>query len=206
MRASDIKVGHIYYVDYEPVRSGEFDKLHLSVVLKKNNDKHTFFVMPLTSSPNGDGVNKVNIGKIIALPPNIRDKDTYAVFNQARTVNASRFIAIKSGGGRISVSLDNCTMQKLYGLLIGDVLYNMPPDDKIYILKQAYDKERINKAKDLAYIIIRLRKEGIIRETEEKIAVLKNKIRETIKGVSYTLDATQIADGIQKIFAEAINT
>jgi mRNA-degrading endonuclease toxin of MazEF toxin-antitoxin module len=50
LKTSDIKVGHIYYVDYEPVRDCEFNGLHLSLVLKKNNDKHTFIVMPLTSS------------------------------------------------------------------------------------------------------------------------------------------------------------
>ena len=62
----------MYYVDYEPVKNGEFNGWHLSVVLKKNNDKATFIVMPLTSSPNGDGVNKINIGKITGLPPSIK--------------------------------------------------------------------------------------------------------------------------------------
>jgi len=57
LKVSDIKVGNIYYVDYEPVRKGKFNGLHLSVVLKRNNDRHTFVVMPLTSSVNGDGIN-----------------------------------------------------------------------------------------------------------------------------------------------------
>ena len=59
MKASDIKVGYIYYVDYEPVRNGEFNGVHLSVVLKMNSDRYTFVVMPLTSSANGNGVNKI---------------------------------------------------------------------------------------------------------------------------------------------------
>ena len=85
MRTLKIRVGHIYYVDYEPVRSGEFNRLHLSVVLKRNNDKNTFIVMPLTSSANGDGANKVNIGKVSGLPPSLNQKISYAVFNQVRT-------------------------------------------------------------------------------------------------------------------------
>ena len=39
MRAKDIKVGHIYYVDFEPIRRGEFDKTHMALVLRKTN-KH----------------------------------------------------------------------------------------------------------------------------------------------------------------------
>ena len=202
MKASDIKVGNIYYVDYEPVRNGEFNGLHLSVALKKNNDKVTFVVMPLTSSANGDGINKVNIGKVAGLPPNIRTKDTYAVYNQVRTVNASRFIAVKGKGGKIDVPVDSGIMQELYGLLMLDVLYNIPQDDKISVLKKAYDSERCNKARDLAYNIIKLRKKGA---SEEKITALKNEIRETLKEASYTLDAAHIADGAQVIFDEALN-
>ena len=206
MKASDIKAGHIYYVDYEPVRNGEFNGLHLSAVLKKNNDKHTFVVMPLTSSANGDGINKVNIGKVSGLPPNIKSKDTYAVFNQTRTVNASRFRAVKSEGGRIDVPLDNGVMPELLDLLMRDVLYEVKQDEKIAILKKAYDKERFNKAKDLAYNIIKLRKSGVGSMDEERITVLKAEIQDTLKEASYVLDATQIADGIQKIFAEALET
>ncbi|MDR1320708.1 MAG: type II toxin-antitoxin system PemK/MazF family toxin [Gracilibacteraceae bacterium] len=106
MKSTDIKIGHIYYVDYEPVRDGEFNGKHLSVVLKRNNDKYTFVVMPLTSSANGVGVNKIKIGKVAGLPPNIRNNDTYAVFDQVRTVNANRFMAVKDEGGRIDVSME----------------------------------------------------------------------------------------------------
>lgn len=64
MRASDIKVGCIYNVIFDPVRDCEFDGRHLAVVLKKNNDRSTFIVMPLTSASNGNGINKVHIGQI----------------------------------------------------------------------------------------------------------------------------------------------
>ena len=46
MRFSDIKVGYIYNVIFDPVRDCEFDGRHLAVVLKRNNDKATFIVMP----------------------------------------------------------------------------------------------------------------------------------------------------------------
>lgn len=54
MKFSDIKVKHIYNVIFDPVRDCEFNGKHLALVLKQNNDKRTFIVMPLTSEPNGD--------------------------------------------------------------------------------------------------------------------------------------------------------
>jgi len=201
MKASDIKVGYIYYVDYEPVRNGEFNGVHLSAVLKMNSDKYTFVVMPLTSSANGDGVNKINIGRIAGFPPNIKSKDTYAVYNQVRTVNANRFRTIKDANGRIDVPLDSGILSELYDLFMRDMLYSISQDEKISILKKSYDKERFNKAKDIAYNIIKLRKSGA---DEEIITALKTEIRDTLKEASYKLDAKQTADGIQKIFDEAL--
>ena len=203
MRASDIKIGHIYYVDYEPVRGCEFNGKHLSVVMKSNNDKITFIVMPLTSSHNGDGVNKVNIGKIAGLPSNISSKVSYAVYDQVRTVNASRFFAVKSGSGRIDVPLDEKTYLKLFELAMLDMIYNVGQDEKISILKSAYDRERFTKAKELAYSVIKLRK--TIAENEKRITALKKEIKETLKDAAYTLDKKQSADGIQEVFDEACN-
>ena len=202
MKISEIKIGHIYYVDYEPVRNGEFNGKHLSVVLKQNNDKFTFVVMPLTSSANGVGVNKINIGRVAGFPPNLQNKDTYAVYDQVRTVNASRFFAVKDGGGKIDVPMDNTVWLNLFGLAAQDMIFNLPQDDKIMVLKNAYDKESCNKAKDIAYNIIKLRKTNA---DEEAITALKSVIRETLKNTSYTLDAKQIADGIQEIFNESSN-
>ena len=201
MRTLKIKVGHVYYIDYEPVRGGEFNGLHLSVVLKRNNDKNTFVVMPLTSSSNGEGTNKVNMGKISALPPSINNKNSYAVYNQVRTVNSSRFRAVKHGKNKIDVAVDNKTMQGLYDLLINDILFDVGQEDKISILKKAYDSARFNKAKDMAYNVIKL---GKTIGNEEKITALKIKIKETLTDATYTLDATHITDGIQKIFDEAL--
>jgi uncharacterized protein YifN (PemK superfamily) len=198
VKSTDIKIGHIYYVDYEPVRDGEFNGKHLSVVLKRNNDKYTFIVIPLTSSANGDGINKINIGKVAELPPNIRSNDTYAVFDQVRTVNANRFMAVKDDGGRMDVSMERGVWLNLFELAVRDMVFNVGQDEKISILKSVYDRERFNKAKDLAYAVIKLR-----NSTDEKIAALKAEIRDTLKDAAYTLDAKQTADGIQEIFDEA---
>jgi uncharacterized protein YifN (PemK superfamily) len=198
MKSTDIKIGHIYYVDYEPVRDGEFNGKHLSVVLKRNNDKYTFIVIPLTSSANGDGINKINIGKVAELPPNIRSNDTYAVFDQVRTVNANRFMAVRDEGSRIDVSMERGVWLNLFELVVRDMVFNIRQDEKISILKSVYDRERFNKAKDLAYAVIKLR-----NSTDEKIVALKAEIRDTLKDTAYTLDAKQTADGIQKVFDEA---
>jgi uncharacterized protein YifN (PemK superfamily) len=202
LKASDIKIGYIYYVDYEPVKNGEFNGKHLSVVMKRNNDKVTFIVMPLTSSPNGDGVNKVNIGKIAGLPPSIKSKDSYAVFNQVRTVNAMRFSSVKSGNLKIDAPVDNAILLGLFEFAIRDMVYNISQDKRIAVLKKAYDWERFTKAKDLAYNVIKLRKAAILDKA--RIAALENEIRETLKDVAYTLDAKQSADSIQEIFDESL--
>jgi ribosomal protein L7/L12 len=80
------------------------------------------------------------------------------------------------------------------------MVFNVGQDEKIAILKSAYDRERFNKAKDLAYAVIKLR-----NSTDEKITALKVEIRDTLKDAVYTLDAKQTADGIQKVFDEAVN-
>jgi len=201
VKSSDIKIGYIYYVDYEPVKIGEFNGKHLSVVMKKNNDKATFIVMPLTSSANGEGVNKINIGKIAGLPPSIKNKNTYAVFNQVRTVNASRFSSVKSGIVPTTVPMDKTVWLHLFEFVICDITHNINLDKRIAVLKSAYDKERFAYAKDLAYNIIRLRKADFPDET--RINASKKEIRTVLKGLSYSLDSKQLADGIQNIFDES---
>jgi mRNA-degrading endonuclease toxin of MazEF toxin-antitoxin module len=204
MKASDIKIGHIYYVNYDPVSKCEFNGRHLSVVLKRNNDKLTFVVMPLTSSNNGDGINKKNIGKIAGLPAKLKSVDSYAVYDQVRTVNADRFFSIKDGSNTVDASLDNSLWLSLFELAMHDVLYNVLQDEKIALLKSAYDYERVVKAKDLAYNIIKLKK--TITESEDKVAALKEEIKLVLKDVAYTLDSQLLADGIQDIFNDALDS
>jgi uncharacterized protein YifN (PemK superfamily) len=152
LKTIDIKVGNLYYVDYEPVLNGEFNGLHLSVVLKRNDDKFTYIVMPLTTSAKGEGINKINIGKIAELPSNIKNNDSYAVYNQVRTVNAKRLRQIRSGGKNKQVKVSRHILLKLHSLLMRDTLFDVSQDEKIFILKTMYDEERFNKAKGIMTI------------------------------------------------------
>ena len=203
MRFSDIKVGCIYNVIFDPVEACEFDGKHLAVVLKKNNDKATFIVMPLTSAPSGAGVNKIELGTIPTLPMSLRGNRTYAVLNQILTVNASRFISLKEGGCVIECPMDKDVFSELLLLGIREILYSIPQDVKISILKKAYEGERVIKAKDLAYTIRGLKKQSV--EFEEEISRLKNEIKETLQDISYSLEQKHIDDGIQSIFEEAMH-
>lgn len=135
MRFSDIKVRHVYNVIFDPARHCEFDGKHLALVLKENNDKNTFIVMPLTSQPNGDGVNKIRLSNINGLPSSLKNNDTYAVYNQVRTVNADRFIALKDGGLRVQVKLEDEIYFDLLKLAIVDMLHNCNQDLKIEIME-----------------------------------------------------------------------
>jgi mRNA-degrading endonuclease toxin of MazEF toxin-antitoxin module len=195
-------IGHVYYVLYDPVQVGEFNGKHLSVVLKRNNDKYTFVVMPLTSSANGDGINKLSIGKLPGLPSNIKGADTYAVFDQVRTVSSNRFFYIKSGSKSIDVSIDNVILLRLFSLAMRDILYDIEQDDKIAVLKTAYDRERFTKAKDLAYDIVKMRRSA--SSDVNVIAMLMKEIRLTLKDAVYTFDEKQAADGIKGIIDEAL--
>lgn len=203
MRFSDIKVGYIYNVIFDPVRDCEFDGKHLAVVLKRNNDKATFIVMPLTSAPNGVGVNKIKLGAMNSLPSSLKSNDTYAVYNQVRTVNADRFIALKEGSAVKECQMEKRIFHKLLFLGLREMVYSIPQDERIEILKCAYEVELISKAKDIAYRIVKLRKDE--SPDKEQIDELLIQIRETIKGVTYSLDKQLVKDGIDAIFNEAKN-
>ncbi|MBR0575891.1 type II toxin-antitoxin system PemK/MazF family toxin [Proteiniclasticum sp. BAD-10] len=202
MRFSDIKVGYIYNVVFDPVRGCEFDGKHLALTLKKNNDKKTFIVMPLTSSPSGAGVNKIELGSISSLPTSLKGNRTFAVINQIRTVNVDRFIALKEGNNAIECPIDINLFLDLSLLGIRELLHNVPQDSKIEIYKKAYEGERVIKAKDLAYTIKGLKSLG--SENEEEIAKLKLDIKALLQNISFSLDKKHIADGIQSIFDEAM--
>ena len=201
MRFSDIKVGYIYNVIFDPVRDCEFDGKHLAVVLKKNNDKTTFIVMPLTSAPNGVGVNKIKLGAMSCLPSSLKGNDTYAVYNQVRTVNADRFIALKEGGSVKECEMEKSMFHKLLFLGLREMVYSIPQDDRIKIWKNIYESELVLKAKDIAYQIIKLRKDE--NPDEAQINELLVQIKENIKDITYSLDKQFLKDGIDRIFEEA---
>lgn len=202
MRASDIKVGCIYNVIFDPVRDCEFDGKHLAVVLKKNNDKSTFIVMPLTSASNGNGINKIHIGQVASLPTSLRSNNTYAVFNQVRTVNASRFISLKEGGTVIEARLPQDKFHQLFVLAVKELVYSLDQDSKIQLLKTAYEQACVEKAKDIAYNIIALEKSP--DDKSAVVAELEKQIRDTLSTIPYSLEQKYIDDGIEAIFKRSL--
>ncbi len=154
MKAQEIKVKHIYYVDYEPTQKGEFGKKHLAVVLKKNHDKITFVTIPLTSKESGLGINKISLGKIDSLPENLRDKETFVVLDQIRTVSSSRFYSLKDNGSNIEVELSDEKFMLLFEYIFKDLGFNLKETEKEIIYRRLYKDSVVNMIKR-CYNIIR---------------------------------------------------
>lgn len=102
MRYSDIKVGHVYYADLNPVQPYEFGGNHLCVVLEKCADNRSVTIISLTSKSSGLGGNK-EVLSIADLPirltqdRNNQPVSTYAIFDQIRTVVSNRLQYIYDG-------------------------------------------------------------------------------------------------------------
>lgn len=82
-----------------------------------------------------------------------------------------------------------------------ELVYNIPQNDRIAILRHAYETELISKAKDMGYQIVKLRKDAA--SNKELIDELLVQIKETIKDIPYSSDTQLIDDGIKIIFEEA---
>lgn len=134
MKSRDIQVGHIYYVNFDSTEPGEFDKKHLAVVIKKNHDRITFVVIPMTSKDKGVGINKIPLGTLDCLPVNLQSKDTYAVIDQIRTVNSNRFFELKDSGKVIDAIMPKEKMRVLYKAIIKDLLHDVPDNELREIL------------------------------------------------------------------------
>lgn len=137
------------------------------------------------------------------LPSSLKTNDTYAVYNQVRTVNADRFIALKEGSAVKECPMEKHIFHKLLFLGLREMVYSIPQEERIEILKSVYEAELISKAKDIAYQIVKLRKDE--NPNKEKIDELLVQISETIKGITYSLDKQLVKDGIDTIFDEAKN-
>lgn len=217
MYFSKIKIKHIYNVQFDPVELCEFNKKHLALVLKKNSyDKNTVIVMPLTNEPRGDGINKIDIGFIDSLPSSLKGNKTYAVLNQIRTVNVSRFTSLKEGDNAIETQIDNELFLKLLGLGMNDMTYNLDFDERIELFKKQYEQACISKVIDLAYNILKIKKEvnvlikdnpenPLINEKNNEIECIRNQIRDIFKdNIEYTLNENQIKSGIDKILKDIL--
>jgi uncharacterized protein YifN (PemK superfamily) len=197
MKSSDIRVKHIYNVEFDPVHANEFDSKHLALVLKKNSDGRTFIVVPLTSSSNGLGTGKIFLGKISTLPSSLSSNNTYAVTNQIRTVNADRFISLKQGSLVIQSAVDDSIFEKVLKDSINQLALGADSSLKLHLFNDILCDEKMKEATSVAYLI----KNGLMSEEEknEKLKIIK----ELIKDVSYTLPTKCVDDGIDKIFEEA---
>ena len=226
MRFSDVQVRHVYNVIFDPVRNCEFNNTHLAVVLKKNNDKRTCIVMPLTSESNGVGVNKIDIGNISTLPNSLKSNTTYAVYNQVRTVNVNRFIALKEVIGGVNTPIQ-CPMSeeifdRILQLAILELTYHYNIDDKMKIFEKLYNEQKVNKCLDIAYNIIKANKKIQLKNikienNKENSELIKEEILKLQKGtdslsielnnllknLNYTLSQEHILNGVQEVFENA---
>ncbi len=199
MKFSDIKVAHVYNVIFDDVRENEFNGTHLSVVLKINNDMRTVIVMPLTSVQNGVGTNKIKID-VIALPPSLALYPSYAVYNQIRTLNASRFMQIKNDDRKpINVNISDETYMNLLNLGISDLVFAANSDKKIEIFKRLYIEEKVKKAKILAYNI---NKKNL---NENQILKIKEEIYSLVCDEEIKFTQNEINHQLDKIIKNAIN-
>lgn len=140
MKFSDIKTGHLYFVDYKPTKDGEFGGKHLSIIIKKNNDNKSIVVVPLTSNGSGNNVNKLDLGILSNLPSSLSGRNSYAVFNQIRTVSYDRVFMIMDGSNPIQYKLDSCLLEKTFIEVLFDITYNNSHATKFEIFQHVYLK------------------------------------------------------------------
>ena len=156
----------------------------------------------MTSASNGNGINKIHIGQVASLPTSLKRNDTYAVFNQVRTVNASRFISLKEGRSIVEAQLPQDIFHQLLVLAIKELIYSIDQDSKIYLLKIAYEQECVEKAKDIAYRIIALERSA--DDNSAVITELEKKIKDILLTIPYSLKQKYIDDGIETIFKRSL--
>lgn len=196
MRYSDIKERYVYYVKFDPVRQCEFDGEHLAVVLKKNVDKKTLIVMPLTSKENGVGSNKEYI-KIDELPERLKKNKSYAVYDKVRSVNYKRCSPVyknTSGKEQCDVKVDDILFVKLLELAKNHIEETLTLDEKLVSYRQELNKLINEKVINLAYSIKKS------KDNEDNIKSLENEIRGIIDNkVKLTFSDTDKEAGIENI-------
>lgn len=198
MKYSDVRERHIYSVDFDPVNKSEFDRRHLAVVLKKNNDKRTVLVAPLTTSSNGEGYTKKNIGKIASLPRNLKSADSYIVYNQTRTVNIDRFMQLKEDGKKIQCKIDTDIFANILVSCSEEILKEIDAKNRLNYHKSQYINYAVTEAVNIAY--------DIKRSLESKNIGNIKQMQSKIKGIldlkfDYTnyIKSKDIENGIKEI-------
>lgn len=203
MRFSEVKERHLYYVNFNQVRGCEFDGNHLVVVLKKNNDKKTAIVMPLTSKPNGLGTNKLLIDPIADLPERLKVHNSYAVYDQVRTVNFNRFEPIykeMNGHEEVTVKIDDSIFMELILMGTGELEKKLVLEEKLILYKQKLNNSINEKIINLAYELIKS------QGNEEEVKRIKEEIRVIIMNkMEYKFTDKEKEDGIQNIINSIID-
>jgi len=190
LRHSDIKVGCIYYVDFEPTQKSEFDGKHLSLALRKNDDNHTVIVLPLTSSPKGLGKGKIELGVLKCLPLSLQNKISYAAVNQVRTVNSTRFFEIKDNGKAVAPKVDNNILEESLYAILNDITYNTDRETKNNLFKKIYIDSSVERLNILLFDL--LKEINSKNKNKADISKLKSDILEIMIYVPYKIIYNQI--------------
>lgn len=183
MKFSDIKVQHCYNIIFDPVRECEFDGKHLGIVLKKNNDNKTVIVAPLTREENGNNYNKHKIGQITTLPTSLKGSDSFVVYNQIRTVNASRMIALKEGSVKIQSKVDNSIFREVLKLCSFELTKSLTDEEKEIFYTEMATESRIKRIIDLTYQYQSSRKELENELPEAEMNKINGNIQDLSKNI-----------------------
>lgn len=198
MKYSDVRERHIYSVDFDPVNKSEFDRRHLAVVLKRNNDKRTVLVAPLTTSSNGEGYTKKNIGKIASLPINLKSADSYIVYNQTRTVNIDRFMQLKEDGKKIQCKIDTDIFADILVSCSEEILKEIDAKNRLNYHKSQYINYAVTEAVNIAYNIKRSLQSNNIDNVKQMQSKIKGILDLKFDYTSY-IKSKDIENGIKEI-------
>lgn len=203
MEFKNIKERQVYYVNFNPAKKGEFDNNHLAVVIKKNKDKKSAIVMPLTSKENGLGKNKILVD-IPSLPSRLKGDKSYAVYDQVRTVNSGRFQEVYEDLGKnkiVEVNVDDKTYEDIIKFATLEIECRLTSEEKINFYNEKINDIYMEKIIELAYLI----KNKGTNVNEEEINELRNKIKDILYNIKeYKFTDKHKEDGIENIILEVL--
>ena len=204
MRYSDIKEKHIYKVIFNPTRQCEFDGEHLAIVVKKNSDNKTAIVIPMTSKSKGEGINKVNVGKITTLPDSLNKTDSFVVYDQVRTVNSSRFIFLKQDGNKVQCPVDEDLYSYVVSLCTDELISVLSNEEIMEIHQRKYVEFKTKVIIDSTYELKRLITNSSGKET---IIASITKIRSLCNGfdIGEHLEEKDRKNGILEMINKVIS-
>lgn len=209
--SKEIKVKHVYYVDFNRVRESEFKDNHLAVVLRKNkNNKNkgdeTFIVIPLTKQETRD-----NSGleiKIDGLPTKIKGNKSFAIGNKIRSVNYSRFTYIVDDNSQLAkdIKVDDETFRTLIEHGVTHLEHALTIEEKIDLHKAKLDIFTKAHIRDLAFKIKKAKKENEEYESIENniMDIIIDKNSDLLDIDKYNLSQEDIKSEIKDIIENVI--